>query len=88
MAELAGGNGGWEIRQRRRKYPETESMKRFREANEHCGIRKGITRPELIKAMSECVPAYFKELKAKKEQGEASTSPALSVKEEVNPDGG
>ena len=74
---MPGGNSGIELRSRPRSYRMTEQQHRFREALEHCQIRKGITRRELVSAMKNCVPAYFRELKR---QGDVSP-PASSVKE-------
>jgi len=42
----------------------TKSQHVIREANKRCGIRKGITRAELMKAMTECIPEAVKEIRA------------------------
>lgn len=74
---MPGGNNGIVLRARPRSYRMTEQQHKFREALEHCEIRKGITRRELVDRMVHCVPEYFRELKG---QGDASP-PAPSVEE-------
>ena len=40
-------------------YPLTAQQLRFQEALERCGIRKGISRQELIEKMQKCIPEYY-----------------------------
>jgi hypothetical protein len=65
---MAGGKPGLVVGSRPRRYPTTESQKRIAEAAKTCGIVKGISRDELVKAMKECVPAFFRK---EKEEGKA-----------------
>lgn len=60
---MAGGHDGFVIAQRPRHYPEEPQQRRIKAANRFCGIRKGMTRSELLSAMTECIPEYFKKLK-------------------------
>jgi len=48
------------VRERPRRYPQTPQQERFKLASKACGIRRGMSREELIKAMMECLPNYFK----------------------------
>jgi len=57
------------VRGRPRKYPMTPQQEKFKRAIEFCGIRKGMTREELLKAMKECLPNYFKEQRGEHEEG-------------------
>lgn len=42
-------------------YPLTKQQLRFREIAEFCGIKKGITRDELIDKMINCIPQFWRE---------------------------
>jgi hypothetical protein len=44
-------------------YPLTDHQLQVKEVFEQCGIKKGMKRSELIKAMSECVPEKWREIK-------------------------
>jgi len=60
---MPGGKGGLVVSSRPRNYKELPQQKRLREANEACGIRKGISRTELLDKMKNCIPAYYAKLK-------------------------
>lgn len=60
---MAGGKAGFTLGLRPKRYRDTKQQKLMREASEHCGIRKGITREELVTAMTECVPEFWKKVK-------------------------
>jgi hypothetical protein len=60
---MAGGKPGFVLSSRPRRYKTTPQQKRVSEAAEHCGIKKGITRAELVDAMTNCIPEYFKEVR-------------------------
>ncbi len=51
------------VRKRPKKYPVTEQQQRFRQVLDMCGIRKGITRDELVDAMKNCVPDAWRKIK-------------------------
>jgi len=44
-----------------KKYPATPQQQKLREALEYCGIKKGISRAELLDKMKNCIPQYYKE---------------------------
>ena len=54
-------------RKRPKAYMATETQRGVREAAEFCGIRKGMSRVELRKAMRECIPEYWKAVKQLRE---------------------
>jgi hypothetical protein len=72
---MAGGKPGFVLGSRPRRYPTTASQKRIGEAARFCGIRKGMTRLELIEAMKTCVPAYFE--KKREENRQSPPSPVF-----------
>ena len=41
----------------------TEQQNLIRDAAEYCGLRKGMSRPELLKKMRECMPEFFRQMK-------------------------
>ena len=53
----------------------------FLDALEHCGIKKGITKEELMNKMKNCIPKYYKDYKEELESGNknihSETLPAL-----------
>jgi len=61
--DYAGGHSGFivTIRPRPKRYKKTPQQEKIAEAAKACGIRKGMSRSELIKAMRECLPRYFSE---------------------------
>lgn len=65
---MAGGKPGFVLSLRPRRYKTTKQQKRIAEAAEHCNIRKGITRAELVDAMRNCLPRYFEEVKGQEEK--------------------
>lgn len=52
------------------KYPLTDQQKKMKRVIKECGIKKGITKPELQRLMVECVGPKMK----KKEEKEVSES--------------
>jgi len=54
------------VRKRPAAHPLSQHQLDLVQASKECGIRKGMKREELVKAMTECIPAYFK-----KKRGEA-----------------
>jgi hypothetical protein len=58
--EMSGGHGGFVLGQRPKRYKTLPQQERMREACEACDIRKGMKRVELVKAMKECLPEYYK----------------------------
>lgn len=55
--------GGFIARKRPSSYTMTEQQHLIREAAEYCGLRKGMSRPELLKVMQECMPEFFRQKK-------------------------
>jgi hypothetical protein len=49
------------VRQRPRSYPLTSQQKKIKAACAYCGIKKGISRAELVEKMMNCIPQYFRE---------------------------
>lgn len=54
-----GGNAGIYIAAFPRAYPKTSQQKKIGEAARACGIKKGIKKAELQRAMKECIPGKF-----------------------------
>lgn len=54
-----GGNGGIIIAMRPKPYPKTAQQRRVGEAAKACGIKKGMSKSELMKAMVDCIPGKF-----------------------------
>lgn len=50
------GKRGLVLSRRAREYDMTPQQNKFREIAERCGIKRGISKGELQRAMSECVP--------------------------------
>jgi hypothetical protein len=65
---MSGGKPGFVLSLRPRRYKTTAQQKRVSEAAEACGIKKGITRRELVKAMTECIPEYYRKKKESEEK--------------------
>lgn len=57
----SGGHKGYYLKSRPSKYLQTPQQSKFREALEFCGIKKGITKSELMTAMKNCIPRFFRE---------------------------
>lgn len=58
------------VRRRPGSYPLNPQQALMREANETCGIRKGISRAELVKQMRECIPQFYRQ---KREESASSS---------------
>ena len=56
------------VKRRPSPYPLTERQQLMKEAAIECGIVKGISRADLVKAMKECIPEFYR----KKKEGSAS----------------
>ena len=54
-----GGNKGVVLARLPRKYPMTPQQRRIKEIARTCGIHKGMSKAELMKAMKECIPSKF-----------------------------
>lgn len=54
-AYTVGGNRGWVISSLPRKYPKTPQQKKVSTVAKDCGIRKGMSKADLQKAMADCV---------------------------------
>jgi len=57
----AGGNRGFSLKQRPKKYPRLPQQQMFLDALEFCGIKKGISKQELQEKMVTCIPTYYRE---------------------------
>ena len=51
------------LKRRPRRYPRTPQQQKFLDALEFCGIKKGITKIELMDKMANCIPEYHREYK-------------------------
>lgn len=60
---MAAGKKGIVISTRPRSYNILPQQQKLKDAAAACGIKKGITRQELLDKMVHCVPEYFKKLK-------------------------
>lgn len=60
---MSGGKPGFVLGLRPRRYKTTPQQMRVSEAAEHCGIRKGITRAELVDKMRNCIPEFFRKVR-------------------------
>ena len=69
---MAGGKPGFVLSIRPRRYKTTPQQQRLREAAEHCGIQKGISRKDLVDKMTHCIPEYYRKIKG---QGQELPAP-------------
>jgi len=58
-----GGNSGWVLSSKPRKYPITSQQKKVRDAAKECGIKTGMSRSALRTAMVDCVGPIMREKK-------------------------
>lgn len=58
---LVAGHKGFSVKKRPREYRVTEPQEIMRQVVKECGIKKGISKVELQKAMIECVGPTMKE---------------------------
>jgi hypothetical protein len=65
---MAGGRQGFVLSQRPKKYQTLPQQEKLKQACEACGIRKGMKREELVKAMKECIPQQFAKMKGETKQ--------------------
>lgn len=56
----SGGHHGFILHQRPKKYKSTPQQEKFRRALEACGIKRGITKEELMLKMKNCIPQQFR----------------------------
>lgn len=54
-AYIVGGNRGYYIASLPRPYPMTSQQRKVKDVADTCGIKKGISKSDLQKAMKECV---------------------------------
>jgi len=54
---------GITTKRRPKEYPILPQQVKFLKALEFCGIKKGITRTELMNKMKNCIPKYYEENK-------------------------
>jgi hypothetical protein len=54
-----GGNHGVVLAMYPKPYPKTPQQKKIGDAARACGIKAGIGKTELMKAMKECIPTKF-----------------------------
>jgi hypothetical protein len=57
---MAGGKSGLVVSSRPKRYKTLPQQSRVREANEYCGIKKGISREELVDKMKNCIPEFYR----------------------------
>ena len=65
---MAGGKPGFVLSVRPRRYKTTKQQELLKDAAKACGIEKGITRAELVRAMKECIPKYYEEIRGQEEK--------------------
>jgi hypothetical protein len=58
-AYATGGNRGYYIAALPRDYPLTSQQKKVRDAAHGCGIKPGISKADLQRAMKDCIPGKF-----------------------------
>lgn len=66
----SGGHGGLFVVNAPRSYDRLPQQEKFKKAIEFCGIKKGMKKTELMTAMKDCLPQYFKDAKDQKHDGE------------------
>ena len=59
--QLVAGHSGFIVKKRPKKYPITKPQEIMRQIVRECGIRKGMTKAELQRAMKECVGPKMRE---------------------------
>jgi len=59
----SGGHRGFSLHSLPKKYPRTPQQQKMIDALEFCGIKKGITKTELMLKMKNCLPKYYREAK-------------------------
>lgn len=84
MVEMTAKKEIFYVRKRPAKYPLTQHQQDLIQASKECGIVKGIKRGELVKAMTECVPDKYKEVKARRE---SSNDPSVNIAQLGDGDG-
>lgn len=57
----SGGHKGYSLHTRPRKYRRTKQQQTFADALEFCGIKKGISKRELMEKMRDCIPEYYRQ---------------------------
>jgi hypothetical protein len=72
MEELTAKKEIFYVRKRPAKYPLTQHQLDLINASKECGVKKGMKRAELVKAMTECVPEKYREVKERRENAEKS----------------
>ncbi len=73
MTDKTKGQPGFSVHRLPSSYPLTTQQQMMKDAAQACGIRKGMSRSELLEAMSNCVPQYFEKLNVERklQKGEA-----------------
>lgn len=61
--EKTGSHRGYQLKQRPKKYSGLPQQQKLIDASKFCGIKKGISKRELMDKMVNCIPRYFKERK-------------------------
>lgn len=51
---------GYQLKQRPKQYPMTRQQRVFIRALSFCGIKKGISKADLMDKMRNCIPEYFR----------------------------
>lgn len=62
---MPGGKSGFVLGKRPKHYHILPQQEKMQKASEFCGIRKGISRAELVDKMKNCLPKYFADEKGK-----------------------
>jgi len=67
--QLVAGYNGFIVKKRPKKYPITKPQEIMRQIAQSCGIKKGISKAELQRAMKECVGPKMREYYDKRRAG-------------------
>jgi len=59
----SGSKAGFVLKQRPKAYRTLSQQQLFREALDFCGIRRGISKYDMMLQMKNCVPEFFRERK-------------------------
>ncbi len=63
MTDKTKGQPGFSVHRLPSSYKLTTQQQMMKDAAQACGIKKGMSRSELLEAMSNCVPQFFKQQK-------------------------
>lgn len=59
----SGGHRGFSLKRRPKRYSILPQQRKFLDALKFCGIKRGISKSELMERMKNCIPEFYKEHK-------------------------